>query len=132
MTPGPAIAPIFAGAESSDMVHYRKLDYVRQLKGTVVDFNGQGLTIMLPSGQKRLIPAEQVIRIDSQRTPAQRAARLATKDGQFEKAASNYYRLLESGAEDLKNVNLVSMDKIIEEIDTIIVDALQYIILFIV
>ncbi len=91
----------FASADivASDTVHYRQ-QQVRQLKGTIVDFNGQGLTIMLTSGQKRVIPAEQVIRIDSQRTPAQRAARLATKAGQFEKAASNYYRLLESGAED--------------------------------
>ncbi len=100
LTLGSFFSLMSADIDASDTVHYRQQERVRQLKGTVVDFNGRGLTIMVASGQKRLIPKEEVIRIDSQRTPAQRAARLATKDGQFEKAASNYYRLLENGAEE--------------------------------
>ncbi|MEC8338268.1 MAG: hypothetical protein VXZ84_09015, partial [Planctomycetota bacterium] len=61
------------------------------MKGTVIEFNREGLTIVATNGQNRVIPADSVIRIESQRSPAQRAARLATEAGQFAKAASNYY-----------------------------------------
>ena len=97
---GPLIVTATVEAELTDTVHYRQQNRLLQMKGTVVEFNGEGLTIAAPNGQKRVIPVEAVIRIESQRTPAQRAARLATKAGQFTKAASSYYRLLESGAED--------------------------------
>ena len=94
------IVPAKTDADSTDTVHYRQHNRTLQTKGTVIEFNREGLTIGATNGQKRVIPAEAVIRIESQRTPAQRAARLATKAGQFAKAASSYYRLLESGVED--------------------------------
>lgn len=78
---------------------HQQQDKTRQLKGTIADFSGQGLRIISPNGQERLIPADSVIRIDTQRTPAQRAARLATKADQHTKAASTYYRLLQSERE---------------------------------
>ena len=94
------IVPTITYADSTDTVHYHQQNRTLQMKGTVIEFNREGLTIAASNGQKRVIPAESVIRIESQRTPAQRAARLATKAGQFAKAANNYYHLLESGIEN--------------------------------
>ena len=96
-----------ADATPTDTVYFQaqdpeqgaEQDKTRQLKGTIADFSGQGLRIISPNGQERLIPADSVIRIDTQRTPAQRAARLATKADQHTKAASTYYRLLQSEGE---------------------------------
>jgi len=88
-----------AETKQTDTVHFSERGRGRQVKGNVADFNGQGLRILLPSGQERVIPAANVTRIETRRTPAQRAARLAAKEGQYAKAASTYYRLLQSETE---------------------------------
>jgi tetratricopeptide (TPR) repeat protein len=88
-----------ADTKQTDTVHFSERGTVRQVKGTITDFNGQGMRILSPSGQERVISAENVTRIETRRTPAQRAARLAAKAGQNAKAASTYYRLLQSAAE---------------------------------
>ena len=101
------IQQTYADATPTDTVYFQaqdpeqgaEQDKTRQLKGTIADFSGQGLRIISPNGQESLIPADSVIRIDTQRTPAQRAARLATKADQHTKAASTYYRLLQSEGE---------------------------------
>ena len=94
------IVPTITSGDETDTVHYHQQNRTLQMKGKVIEFNREGLTIVATNGQNRVIPADSVIRIESQRTPAQRAARLATEAGQFAKAASSYYRLLESGIEN--------------------------------
>ena len=93
------IPSAYADTKQTDTVYFLERGRGRQVKGTVTDFNGQGLQILLPSGQERVISAKNITRIETKRTPAQRAARLAAKAGQNAKAASTYYRLLQSETE---------------------------------
>ena len=90
---------VFADASSKDKVYFVDKDTTRHIKGTIKEFDGEGLRIISTNGQERLIEAESVLRIDTQRLPGQRAARLAAKAGQYSKAAGTYYRILQTGAE---------------------------------
>ena len=96
----PCSQQVGAEAEATDVVHYLNKGSVRHLKGKGGDFSGRGLLLLLPGGQERMIESAKILSIETKRTPAQRAARLAAQEGQYAKAASNYYRLLETGAEE--------------------------------
>ena len=83
-----------------DTVYYTDHSRTREAKGEVKDFDSRGLQLLLPGGQTRIIDGENVLRIDTYRTAAQRAARLASREGQYAKAASIYFRLLQTGDEN--------------------------------
>jgi tetratricopeptide (TPR) repeat protein len=86
----------------------------RRLKGRILDYTGRGLQLELLSGLEKVIPAEDILQIETNRTPQQRAARLAVKAGQIEKALRNYHRLLDTDVEERPWVRREILAELIE------------------
>ena len=86
----------------------------KRLKGRILDYSGRGLRLELPSGREKLIPIGEILQIETNRTPQQRAARLAVKAGQIEKALRNYHRLRDTGIEERPWVQREILAELIE------------------
>ena len=93
-------ATVWGDIRNLDTIHYTDRGRTREMRGTVEKFNRRELQILLLGGQRRTIDSKNVVRIDTNRTPGHRAARLAAANQQYAKASSGYFRLLENGLED--------------------------------
>ncbi len=85
---------------SPDIVVLSEAVGTRRLRGHILDYTGRGLKIMLPGGREQIIPTDQIVDVQlGEPSTAQVGAHLAIAAGQFEKALSIYYKLLNSGSE---------------------------------
>lgn len=98
-----------------DVVTLSAAEGTRTLKGRILNYTGRGLQIELSGGLQKSIPADAIVGIQ-QASPstAQRAARLAVRAGQFEKALQGYRRLLHAGQEKRPWVQRKILAEIIE------------------
>ncbi len=61
-----------------------------RLSGEVLDYTGKQLVIKLPNGLQRTLPADRVLRIETQRSAQHEQADALFEQGKFEQAASLY------------------------------------------
>ncbi|MGE0606019.1 MAG: tol-pal system YbgF family protein [Pirellulales bacterium] len=83
-------APLLA---QSDVVHLATGNDGRGrtiLRGEILDYNGRELTLQQANGRQKLLPANRVIRIETQHTKEETAADEAFAQGRYDQAAALY------------------------------------------